>query len=247
MTTLQGKKILVVDDEEGIRDLVVSEFEFNGATCFQAASGREAFEIYKQNTLDAVVSDIRMPDGDGIYFLEEVKKSKSPLCTMIFMTGYSDIPLEEFYDRGVEAVISKPFRLEHLVSTLQMAMQTPRMGWRRAPRVVASLNVEVSWPELAHPLKTTTFTVGRGGLFVQSSAPFPKVGSKVKFSVNFTVEGQEQSIDGHLVVRWIRSDNESGLPLGFGAQFSGLPEEDMDQIASIAGLLQGSRTFIPKK
>lgn len=246
MSFLKDKKILVVDDEEGIRDLVVSELEFNGAQCFQAVNGKEAFEIYQKEKMDAVISDIRMPEGDGIYFLDKIRENNIEPCTMIFMTGFSDVPLEEFYDRGVEAVIAKPFRLEQLVNTLELALNTPRMAWRRAPRVVAVLNIEVSWAGLPESVKTKTFNIGRGGIFVQTSKELPKAGSRVKFTLSFTFEGRDEIISGEMIVRWVRLEPALGIPSGFGGEFVGLTQEQMDEIASIAGLAR-TRVYIPKK
>jgi CheY-like chemotaxis protein len=246
MIFLKDKKILVVDDEEGIRDLVVSELEFNGAKCIQASNGQEAFDQFKSQKFDAVISDIRMPDGDGLFFLEKIRENNIEPCTMIFMTGYSDVPLEEFYDRGVEAIIAKPFRLEQLVSTLELAMLSPRMAWRRAPRVVAILNIELNWAGLAEPIRTRTFNVGRGGMFIQTSKVMPKVGSRVKFTLCYHQEGREEILPGEMIVRWTRAESGEGVPRGFGGEFADLLQEQMDEIASVAGLVR-TRVYIPKK
>lgn len=247
MSFFKDKKILVVDDEEGIRDLVVGELEFNDAICYQAVNGKEAVEVYKSQKFNAVVSDIRMPEGDGLYFLDKIKELNLEPCTMIFMTGYSDIPLDEFYDRGVEAVISKPFRLEQLMTTLEMALTMPRMAWRRAARVVAVLNIELTWAGLDEPLVTKTYNFGRGGIFVQTSKKdMPKVGSRAKFKITFINEGRDEDMHGELVVRWVRAEPDLGIPSGFGGEFLGMTQEQMDELASIIGLAR-TRVFIPKK
>lgn len=62
MSFLEGKTILVVDDESAIRELFKNEFTFQGCSCFEAESGEKALEIYKQQKFDAIVSDIRKPD-----------------------------------------------------------------------------------------------------------------------------------------------------------------------------------------
>ncbi len=247
MSVLKDKKILIVDDEEGIRDLIVSELEFNDAVCYQATTGKEAIEAFKTQKFDAVISDIKMPDGDGLFFLEQTKDTRPESCIMLFITGHTDIPLEEFYDRGVEAVISKPFKLEQLMSTLEMALTVPRMAWRREPRVAAALNVTVNWAGLKEPLTTRTFNFGRGGLFVQTlGKELPKAGSRVKFSVSHIFEGRDGTLSGEMIVRWIREKPELGTPAGFGAEFLGLSQEQMDEIASITGLAR-TRVYIPKK
>lgn len=247
MEIFAGKKILVADDEEGIRDLICTELEFYGAQCFQARSGQEALVLYLKETPDAVISDIRMPDGDGLQFLEGLRQRKIDPCIMIFLTGYTDIPLEEFYERGVSAVMSKPFRLEQIFRTLEMLFQTPRASWRRVPRVVQVLDVELSWDGLSEPLHTNTFNIGTGGMFVQLGRQVPPVGSTLRFVLHYQSGGADRQIEGGLIVRWIRSVTDLGFPVGFGGQFVDLTQDQIDEIASIAGLALSSTSYIPRQ
>jgi hypothetical protein len=186
-----------------------------------------------------------MPNGDGLYFLDEIRKANMAACPMIFMTGYSDVPVEEFYDRGVEAVISKPFRMDQLVNTLEMAINSRRSGWRRGARIVSHLRLIVSWSDLPEGLTSSTFTVGRGGLFVHSSTHFPKINTRAQFKIFYQSEGVDHSIEGEMLVRWVRPESPEFLPLGFGCQFVDMSDEQMDQITSLAGFAS-SRPFIPK-
>ena len=57
-----------------------------------------------------VVSDIRMPGGDGSELLVSIKKFNPLTPRVIFITGYADLPLEEAYQQGTEAIILKPFQ-----------------------------------------------------------------------------------------------------------------------------------------
>lgn len=246
MAFWDNKKILVVDDEEGIRELVASELEFNGATCLQAENGKVAFDLYKANKFDAVVSDIRMPEGDGLYFLDKIQEEKLDPCVMIFMTGFSDVPIEEIYDRGVEAVIAKPFRLDQLVSTLELAMSVPRSTWRKSPRVVSVLDIEIQWQGLEASVHTKTFNMGRGGLFIQLRDDFPQLGTSVQFKLTYLSEGVQKVMEGELVVRWVRSQQGNGYPPGFGGEFVNLSESDRDIVVQMSGLVN-TKTFIPKK
>jgi two-component system response regulator (stage 0 sporulation protein F) len=246
MNKLEGKKILVVDDEEGIRDLIVSELEFCGAHCMEATNGLDAFELYKNENFDAVVSDVRMPNGDGLIFLNKIKDHNLPVKVIIFMTGFSEVPAEEIYDLGVEAIISKPFRLDHMVSTLEMAMVSPRVIWRRDPRIVSVLNIVVTLKNHASPISAKTFNIGRGGMFVQMTQPFPALKETVQFKMEYkNDEGDAKSITGDMIVRWVRKEPLDNMPPGFGGEFINMTPKSMDEIAGVAGLVK-SRGFIPK-
>lgn len=246
MNKLEGKKILVVDDEEGIRDLIVSELEFCGAQCMEANNGLDAFELYRKENFDAVVSDVRMPNGDGLVFLNKIKDHNLPVKVIIFMTGFSEVPAEEIYDLGVEAIISKPFRLDHMVSTLEMAMVSPRVVWRRDPRIVSVMNISVTIKNQPAPLMAKTFNIGRGGMFVQMTQPFPSLKETVHFKMEYKNDaGTANSITGEMIVRWVRKEPMDNMPPGFGGEFVNMTTEAMDEIAGVAGLVK-SRGFIPK-
>lgn len=246
MSTLKGKKILVVDDEEGIRDLIISELEFCGAECVEASNGSEAFEIYKKGNFDAVISDVRMPNGDGLLFLQKVKDEKLPMKVIIFMTGFSEVPVEEIYDMGVEAIISKPFRLDHLVATLEIAMVTPRVVWRGEPRVVSIRNITLTYKSQADVVSARTFNMGKGGMFVQLNKTLPLINEKVNFRFEYDVESETPKVlTGEMIVRWVRKEPSDTAPTGFGAEFVGMTQEGLDEISVLAGLVK-YRGFIPK-
>ena len=115
---LCGKKILVVDDEEGFREILTEEFQDCGAEVISTSSGLSAFEVFKTVKFDAVVSDIRMPNGDGIYFLDQILNAKFILPVFVFITGYAEFDENEIKEKGVASVFTKPFEITKLVKFL---------------------------------------------------------------------------------------------------------------------------------
>ena len=65
--------ILIVDDEIDLRDSIAFDYKRKGFNVLVASSGNEAFEIVKKNKVNVVLSDVRMPDGDGIELLYNIK------------------------------------------------------------------------------------------------------------------------------------------------------------------------------
>lgn len=246
MAGLEGKKILVVDDEDGIRDLIISELEFCGANCKEASNGLDAFNLYKKEQFDAVISDVRMPNGDGLLFLNKIKEEQIPMKVIIFMTGFSEVPAEEIYDLGVEAIISKPFRLDHLVMTLEQALTMPRVVWRREPRLVNVRSISLSYKSQPNVVTGKTFNMGKGGMFIQMNQSLPLMNEKIHFKLEYNVEeGETKTIQGDMLVRWVRKEANEHLPPGFGGEFIGMSNESLDEIATLAGLVK-YRGFIPK-
>ena len=101
--------ILVVDDEESIRNLIVTFLSELGHSHITATNGVDALDMMKGNKVDAVVTDIKMPDMDGITLTSEILKQYPGLPIMV-MTGF-----DEEYSAGIaisvgaREFIKKPF------------------------------------------------------------------------------------------------------------------------------------------
>jgi PAS domain S-box-containing protein len=87
-----GEKILLVDDEEGIRKVVGLAIRDMGHDTSVAANGQEALEIFARETPAIVITDLRMPGMDGLELLREIKR-RSPDTEVIIITGHGDMEL----------------------------------------------------------------------------------------------------------------------------------------------------------
>lgn len=76
MNTLMNEKfnILIVDDEEGIRETLQDFLQSSQFEIRTASSGKSAQQVIESTKIDFVISDIRMPNGDGIFLLSEIKR-----------------------------------------------------------------------------------------------------------------------------------------------------------------------------
>lgn len=116
MKDFEGKTVLIVDDEQEIRELLKDEFEYYGAVVLEAANGKIAAEILEKQPSDFVVTDIRMPGGDGIELLRTIK-ARTQSIPVLVMSAFSDISKNEANQLGADAFFSKPFNLEKLRTT----------------------------------------------------------------------------------------------------------------------------------
>jgi two-component system response regulator (stage 0 sporulation protein F) len=107
-------KILVVDDEEGARELFNTILTDEGYHVTLAASGEDALSQLKADAFDLVVTDIKMPGMDGLQLLQEIRKSGSR-SDVIMVTAYGEV---ESYLKamslGAAEYINKPIRIKEL-------------------------------------------------------------------------------------------------------------------------------------
>jgi CheY-like chemotaxis protein len=113
-----GISILVVDDNEAIREAIVVILLGRGYRCESAKNGIEAMQRARQNRFDAVLTDLEMPRMDGIALTRELWQS-FPELPVIIMTGNSDDDCKEIAFRaGARDFLSKPFDLPDLIRKL---------------------------------------------------------------------------------------------------------------------------------
>ena len=121
-------RILVVDDEKTIRQIIASILVSANYECREAASGVEALAMLESaGDFDLVLDDLMMPDMDGIALLERIK-DKYPSIPVVIVTAVDDIQValqalrNEAYD-----YLLKPFEREHLLATVRRALETRRV------------------------------------------------------------------------------------------------------------------------
>lgn len=120
--------VLVVDDEEILRDSMAFALEQEGFNVKQASCGNDAWEIVKNGAqIDLIVSDVRMHNGNGIELLVRVKKMADHVPIVLLVTGFSDISDTDAIDKGARAVLKKPFKPTDLISEVKNAILTSQL------------------------------------------------------------------------------------------------------------------------
>jgi DNA-binding NtrC family response regulator len=120
--------ILVVDDELLIRDLLYDFFTGQGWSISVAENGERALEIINHKPIDLVLTDIKMPEMDGLSLTEELKRTH-PDLPVVLMTGFPsvDSAVTALRQRVVDYVI-KPFNINQLYKTLDAALKARESG-----------------------------------------------------------------------------------------------------------------------
>lgn len=117
------RKILVVDDEEGVANLFRQIFERDGYTVRIADSGEKALDLLENETIYVMFIDLNMPGMDGIELCREIKKNSS-LTVLFAITGYSSLfELAECREAGFEDYFKKPVEISILREVVKAAFE----------------------------------------------------------------------------------------------------------------------------
>jgi DNA-binding NtrC family response regulator len=115
--------ILVVDDEQGMRQLLTLVFGRAGHKVRAAENGRRALELLREQAADLIVSDVRMPDMDGIGLLREAR-SLFPEVAVVMMTAFATVETaREAFKLGADDFIQKPFDVDELKLIVEKALE----------------------------------------------------------------------------------------------------------------------------
>jgi len=134
-------KVLVADDEESLRGIVKEILTDNGYDVDAASNGKEAMDLVRKNNYEVLISDIRMPEMNGIELLEEVKKF-NPKIEVIMMTSHASVETAIKAIRlGAYDYLTKPFEDLDIITTV-------------INRTVEKLKLEIKIKELLEQLST---------------------------------------------------------------------------------------------
>lgn len=121
---IRPKRVLVVDDDAGVRDTVAANLELEGYDVVQAANGDEALAAAERAPFALVISDVRMPGIDGVDTFRGLRKIQ-PGVAVVLMTGFAlEQRVEKGVLEGVYAVLQKPFSMEHLLRLVERASRS---------------------------------------------------------------------------------------------------------------------------
>lgn len=119
--------ILIVDDDQAVRDVLSEGLESSGYKCETACDGTEGLEKLRKNGFELVVSDIDMPEMDGVQLLQEIRKTR-PDTEIIMLTGVVDVDVAiQSMRLGACDYITKPFNLAEVRITVERAIEKRRL------------------------------------------------------------------------------------------------------------------------
>jgi len=199
-------RILIVDDEEDLREIFRDGLEAQGFEVFEATSGNQAIQFIKNQSVHGVISDIRMPDGSGLDFLEYLQNINAEEMTVFLMTGFSDITPEEAYDRGAAALFRKPVDPDIVIQSIkQIQKLKKRQHIIRPPRYDVKFPIEISFPN-RKPILGKTSNLSRGGLLCYFPNGSCKEGESFQFTIQYRTDHPDQITGSAIVRRFLAPD-----------------------------------------
>jgi two-component system response regulator AtoC len=122
MTSGKTLNVLVVDDEKGFRNLLKWELESLGIHVDTAENGAEGLRKASEMVFDVIITDITMPEMDGLKLLEEIKKI-APETEVIIATGFGAVETAvHAMKHGAYDFVLKPYDLEYLKQKVRQAV-----------------------------------------------------------------------------------------------------------------------------
>jgi len=122
----EQKHILVIDDDDMVRSFVSKALEMSGYTVSLATNGFEAMVIFKKFKLDGIITDLLMPERDGIETILEIRRHAPNIPIVAISGGFnsmSSVYLKTAEHLGADEVLSKPFSVEQLLAALESSME----------------------------------------------------------------------------------------------------------------------------
>ncbi len=120
-------RILVVDDDSAIRQLLATKLKLSGFSTTSCGSGEEALKILSKEPFDAIISDLNMPGISGLELLAEAHR-KYPRTAFLMATGVGDVSVGvSAMKLGAVDYILKPFQMEAVIASLRRALDMKRM------------------------------------------------------------------------------------------------------------------------
>ena len=138
-------KILIVDDEQKIREVIREYSEFNGYEVEEAADGMEAVSLCRLNDYDLIIMDIMMPRLDGYSACKEIKKAKNIPVIMLSARGEEYDKLFGF-ELGIDDYVVKPFSPKELMARVNAVLARSSAKQEEQPEILKFNGLEINIP-----------------------------------------------------------------------------------------------------
>lgn len=146
--TVMTMRVLVVDDEPGINDLICDALRLAGYETTSAAHGMEALRILREESIDLAIIDVNMPTMDGYELLERMRSSGLHTPAIVLTARSDKEATRTSFGLGADDFVRKPFGIEELTLRVAAVLRRSRPAESQAVRTVGSIAIDVDAHEV---------------------------------------------------------------------------------------------------
>jgi DNA-binding NarL/FixJ family response regulator len=217
----RSPKVIVVDDNQVMCDLLVSSLEKYGIKVTGVTAPEKVLELLEVDRYDCVISDIRMPNMDGVELLEKIRGSHPLWPFVILVSGHHDYNTEELLNFGAVDFVSKPFKVDEIYSLISNYYIDDLVERNRSMLMDKDIHYDFN----DSVIDLNIVSIGTGGVFISFKNNPELRNSEIGKVYDFTVQiGETESyinVAGEVV--W-KKDEESENP-GVGVRFLSMTEK----------------------
>jgi CheY-like chemotaxis protein len=213
-----------------------------GANVSVASNASEAARILRENTIDLLIFDIRLPRCNAFEMSTEAKRVNLRTNLLLFHAGCLDVEIADAYESGVEAIVRIPCTKISFLASVARCLIPKSQLWATPPADQPALILSRQYQysqTIAGGLQW-----GRGGFFLPECVPPVLLDEQIAFNFRFEWTGTLQ-LQGNGILRWYRSTGYSRLRAGCGIEICHLSGISRDiVITALDGL--ATNAYIPK-
>ncbi len=222
--------VLVVDDEQDLRDIISDRFRAHGFKVLTASGGNPAWQVLQSEKVNIVITDIRMPDGSGIDLLKNIRKRDFDQPRTFVISGFSGFSLDQVYAMGADGLFPKPFDTRNLIETVRHAFIPRKDRWQVLPIDAPRLSIEQRFESVEVAKTSHRCSLGRGGVFLGQFDDLVEEGVVVNLNLEFVAE--KITLRGLGQVVWVRRKDEGQNPRGLGIEIQYLDDASRDWLVA---------------
>jgi len=236
-------RVLIIDDEPSICEFVQEGLQERGLKTYVCTNPKDALELVNDFNIEVIISDVRMPEKDGMTLLKELRGKKLYWPYFIFMTGFADFSIEQSLHAGAAGYIEKPIQLDKLFN-----MITETLAEYSSDKMQFTEKKPVKSVPVKRVIDLHASEMGVGGAFLPLTAKLQKQKNlKVGTVVDLLLqpENMVKQLNVQARIIWERSEETQELAAGLGVKFLAMDDDDRDTLMEYVRNNQIS-SFIPE-
>lgn len=237
-------RVLVVDDDPDLLDMIKDLFSSYGFSVFTAMNGVAALKILDDNKIDIVLTDVRMPHMDGIELLKTIRDRDAHHPCVLMISGFTDFTAADLFNLGANGFFQKPFNLAAVRDSLYKALLTRDDQWKIKAQGSFEHKIGKQFADFNEMTRSEVLKFGNGGFFFQQKNPTAKINEGVSFKLKFDDPSFLDKIEGTGIVRWVKIVDSPPNSAGMGIEIKTLGDGCREKVCTWLQL-QNFKSFIP--